>query len=67
MAYAHTDFSQARKFGNTTYVMLALAAVILFLLIGTLTSLSSGSDDQKFDGFHMENVATVNTQSLKLR
>lgn len=67
MDYARTDFPATRRFGaigrygNTTHVMLAVAALVMFATLGTLTTLSSESTGgaSQFGGFTMQNTSRV--------
>lgn len=63
MAYAHTDFSQSRKFGSMTYALLAIASIVLFLIIGLFTSIESAEPSgTPFGGFTMENTSYLKAE-----
>ena len=60
MQLVQNDFPQARRFGNGTYALLAVAAVIMYLSIGMLTGMETSDPAQpNFGGFTMQNTSAV--------
>lgn len=59
------DFPQIRRFSHGTYVLLAFAALALYIAIAALTSMENRASEgpmAPFGGFTMQNVSPITQQ-----